>query len=155
MADRLDYDPKENLVALALRRLAERFLETGYHWLIREDAVREVDGVLPGRDFSRSLYRGMVDEGVLLEDMRVSCGGDSREIVSVAFERFADHVVAEAIILQHLDRIGRRGYSKTCLGSGGTAPGGSSVFQSPNDAIDRQEQLLSQHCERRRFVPKE
>ena len=45
-----------------------------------------------------------MDEGVLLEDMRVSCGGDSREIVSISFERFADHVVAEAIMLRHLDR---------------------------------------------------
>ena len=104
LANRLDYDPSEKLVGLALRRLAERFLETGDHWLIREDAAREVSGVLPGRDFSRSLYRGMVDEGVLLEDMRGSRGGDSREIVSIAFERFADHVVAEAIMQQHLSR---------------------------------------------------
>lgn len=104
LAGRLDYDPKQNLVSLALRRLAERFLETGHNWLIREDAVRLVDGVLPGKDFSRSLYRGMVDEGVLLEDMRGSYGGDSHEIVSIAFERFADHVVAEVIIQHHLDR---------------------------------------------------
>ena len=104
LAGRLDYDPKENLVSFALQRLAERFLETGYNWLIREDAAGVVNGVLPGRDFSRSLYRGMVDEGVLLEDMRGSHGRDSHEIVSIAFERFADHVVAEVIIQNHLDR---------------------------------------------------
>ena len=104
LANRLDYDPRENLVGLALRRLAERFLETGDHWLIREDAAEEVNGVLPGRDFSRSLYRGMVDEGMLLEDMREPRDGDSFESVSIAFERFADHVVAEVIMQQHLDR---------------------------------------------------
>ena len=98
LADRLDYDPKNNLVSIALKRLAERFLETGNHWLIREDAVRVVNGVLPRRDYSRSLYRGMVDEGVLLEDMRRPRDGDSREIVSIAFERFADHIVADAIM---------------------------------------------------------
>ncbi len=104
LADRLDYDPKNNLVSVALKRLAERFLETGNHWLIREDAVRVVNGVLPRRDYSRSLYRGMVDEGVLLEDMRRPRDGDSREIVSIAFERFADHIVADAIMQKHLDR---------------------------------------------------
>ena len=104
LAGRLDYDPKNNLVSLALRRLAERFLETGDHWLIREDAARVVNGVLPGRNFSRSLYRGMVDEGILLEDMRETRNEDSREIVTIAFERFADHIVAEVIMQQHLDK---------------------------------------------------
>ena len=104
LAGRLDYDPKKTLVSLALRRLAEGFLETGNNWLIREDAARVVDGLLPGRDFNRSLYRGMVDEGVLLEDMRRSRGGDSSEVVSIAFERFADHIVAEVIIQNHLER---------------------------------------------------
>ena len=104
LAGQLDYDPKENLVSLALRRLAERFLETGNNWLMREDADRVVNSVLPGRDFSRSLYRGMVDEGVLLEDILGLHGGDSHEVVSIAFERFADHVIAEGIIQHHLDR---------------------------------------------------
>ena len=104
LAGRLDYDPRNNLVSLALRRLAERFLETGDHWLIRQDAARVVNDVLPGRNFSRSLYRGMVDEGILLEDMRETRNGDSREIVTIAFERFADHIVAEVIMQQHLDK---------------------------------------------------
>ena len=104
LADRLDYDPRQNLVSLALRRLAERFLETGDHWPTREDATQEVNHVLPGRDFSRSLYRGMVDEGVLLEDMREPLNGGPRESVSIVFERFADHVVAEIVIRQHIDR---------------------------------------------------
>ena len=106
LADRLDYDPKRNLVSFALRRLAERFLETGNHWLTREDAVGIADDVLPRRDFSRSLYRGMVDEGILLEDMRAPHDGDLHESVSIAFERFADHVVAEVLIQEHLDRNG-------------------------------------------------
>ncbi len=104
LAGRLDYDPKENLVSLVLQRLAVRFLETGNNWLIREDAVQIANGVLPGREFSRSLYRGMVDEGVLLEDLRGSRGSSVLEIVSIAFERFADHVVADMVIQNHLDR---------------------------------------------------
>ena len=104
LAGRLDYDPNENLVSLALQRLAERFLETATNWVTREDAAQIVNGVLPAREFSRSLYRGMVDEGVLLEDLRWSEGGGSRDIVSIAFERFADHVIAERLIQHHLDR---------------------------------------------------
>lgn len=103
LAGRLDYDTNENLVSIVLQTLAERFLETGNNWLTREDAAQIAEGVLPGREFSRSLYRGMVDEGILLEDMRWSEGG-SREIVSIAFERFADHLIAEEIIQHHLDR---------------------------------------------------
>ena len=104
LAGRLDYDPNEDLVALALQRLAVKFLETATNWVTREDAAQIVNGVLPSRSFSHSLYRGMVDEGVLLEDMRWSEGSGPREIVSIAFERFADHVIAERIIQHHLDR---------------------------------------------------
>ena len=104
LAGRLDYDTNENLVRIVLQRLAVRFLETGNNWLIREDAAQIANGVLPGREFSRSLYRGMVDEGILLEDIRWSEGGGSPDIVSIAFERFADHVIAERIVQHHLHR---------------------------------------------------
>ena len=154
LADQLDYDPRENLVGLALRRLAERFLETGDHWLIREDAARVVNGVLPDRNFSSSLYRGMVDEGILLEDIRESRDRDSREIVSIAFERFADHVVAEAIMQQHLDRNRMSRIFERLPGWWrDRARGLLHLFGNKvTGSIDRSNSLVN-IAERRRFVP--
>ena len=154
LAGVLDYDPHKNLVRLGLQRLAERFLETGNHWLIKEDAAREINCVLPNRDFSRSLYRGMVDEGLLLEDMRKSRDGDRRESVSIAFERFADHVVAETIIQQHMGRNRvSRAFESLPWRWRDTARGLLHLFgHRVTRLFDRSNSLVN-IAERRRFVP--
>lgn len=104
LSGQLDYDPSKNLVRDALQRLARQYLDTGNHWLVREEAARIVDAALPRRDYSRSLYRGMVDEGLLIEDIRAWDDDGRQEVVFVAYERFADHIVANALIKKHIGR---------------------------------------------------
>lgn len=99
----LDYDPKSNLVRQALERLAEQLAEYETRRLPRSEAQTIVNNLLPGRDYGRSLYAALVAEGILTEDMDPSSGGVSEEVVSIAYDRFADHIISDHLLNTHLD----------------------------------------------------
>lgn len=89
LARELDYDPKERLVHKAIDKLAEVLAQKEYLYLLRQEAREIVDSLLPNRDFNRSLFHGLIREGILMEET------DSRdgEIILIAYERFADHLI--------------------------------------------------------------
>ena len=99
----LNYDPKSNLVRKALERLAERLAQYETRRLPRSEAQTIVNDLLPGRDYDRSLYVALVAEGILTEDMDPSSGGISEEVVSITYDRFADHVICDHLLNTYLD----------------------------------------------------
>ena len=99
----LDYDPNSNLVRQAFERLAERLAEYETRRLPRSEAQTIVNNLLPGRDYGRSLYAALVAEGILTEDMVPSSGGISEEVVSITYDRFADHIISDYLLNAHLD----------------------------------------------------
>ena len=99
----LDYDSRDNLVREALERIAERLMEGGTRWLLRSDARTVVDALLPGRVYSASLYPALVGEGILTENIDRISGGLSDEVVFIAYDRFADHIIADRLIRTHLN----------------------------------------------------
>lgn len=105
MPESLDYDPRDNLVRKALEKIAERLSEGETRWLLRPEARSLVDLLLPGRDYSRSLYLALVTEGILTENMDPSSGETDEEIVFITYDRFADHIVADHLLRTYLDRI--------------------------------------------------
>ena len=98
----LDYDPKNNLVSQALERLAERLAVYETRRLLCSEAQVIVNNLLPGRDYSRSLYAALVAEGILTEDMDRSAGGLYEAVVSITYDRFADHIIADHLLTTHL-----------------------------------------------------
>lgn len=109
LARELDFDPKGRLVQAALSNLAETLIREGKHWLPREKTRRIIDNLLPERNFERSLYRGLISEGVLTED-RVpwQTNGGPEEVVYLSYERIADHLIAGRLLDRYLGAIGIR-----------------------------------------------
>ncbi len=105
LAESLDYNSSDNLVRGALDAIAERLTRTYDRWIPRTEIEAVVNELLPGRDFSRSLYRGLVTEGLLVEDM--GWGGEKaeQEVAYLAYERFSDHLVADLLLDKHLDVV--------------------------------------------------
>ena len=62
-----------------------------------------VDNLLPGRDYDGSLYAALVGEGILTEDMDLNSGGLLEEVVSITYDRFADHIISDYLLNTHLD----------------------------------------------------
>ena len=103
LAKELDFNSSDQLVRRALERIATQMVKADDRWLSRPKAEEIVNEVLPGRGFSQSLYRGLVDEGVLIEE-RYERPEDSREeVVFISYDRFTDHIIADSLLRRHLD----------------------------------------------------
>ena len=111
LADRLDYDRRDNLVRTALQRVATHFWETGHHWLRRQTAAELVDEVLPDRKYSRSLFGGLLNEGILSENIIRGPDGSIEDVVYPSYERFGDLLVADLVIADHHRRKNMLGLS--------------------------------------------
>jgi len=103
LAPVLGFNPKQALVCQALEAFAEALVASGERWLMLARAQEVVNALLPGREFERSLYRGLVAEGVLVEEAVRRQGSSLEEIVFMAYDRFADHLIAKRLLDLHLD----------------------------------------------------
>ena len=99
----LDYNDKDLLVRRALERVAKELIESERHTIPRTRVQQIVDELLPNRTFSKSLYRGLVTEGVLVEDKDRRADDPSEEVTLIAYERFADHIIADYLLKTHMD----------------------------------------------------
>lgn len=99
----LNYGPSRNLVRQALERLAARLAEHETRRLPHSEAQAIVDDLLPGRDYDASLYAALIAEGILTEDIDPRDGGLSEVVVSITYDRFADHVISDYLLNTHLD----------------------------------------------------
>ncbi len=98
LALQLDYDVRMPLVRRAVDAIAAAMVGGKERWLQREIAAKIIDELLPNRDFERSLFRGLVGEGIIVEDSLFREGTTRHDVVYVAYERLADHVVAKALL---------------------------------------------------------
>ncbi len=103
LAKELDFNPSDQLVRKALERIATQMVEADDRWLPRPKAEKIVNEVLPGRGFSQSLYRGLVTEGVLIEERYERTGDSREEAVFISYDRFTDHIIADSLLRRHLD----------------------------------------------------
>ena len=99
----LDYNPNDYLVRQGLESIARELMESGRRSVSRARAQEIADGLLPNSTFSNSLYRGLVTEGVLVEDKAWWTDNPSQDVVLIAYDRFADHIIADHLLKTHVD----------------------------------------------------
>ena len=104
LAKNLDYDHRGNRVRTALEAVAACFWESGDYWMGRQTAADLLDEILPDREYSKSLLRGLLDEGILTEDVRRGPDGGIEYVVRPSYERFGDLVVADLVIADYQRR---------------------------------------------------
>ena len=104
LAQELGFDPKDALVRRALESFANALVAVEERWMTRDKAKELVDTLLPGCDFEHSLYRGLVAEGVLIEEGSSQEGASGEDVVFIAYERLADHLIAKTLLEVHLDK---------------------------------------------------
>jgi len=97
LAKQLDYDPHGGIVARALDSITAELATRGTRWLPRSRAQEIVNSLAPAAGgFSRTLYRALVDKGLLVE-LPGAEGGDERT-VQVGYEWFADYLIAKHLV---------------------------------------------------------
>ena len=100
----LGFNPKSSLVTRALSDLAAQLVLSEERWLGLHKAEQIVNALLPGREFERSLYRGLVSEGILVEEMVWPFDRGREEVVFIGYDRLADHLIANTLIEAHVDK---------------------------------------------------
>ncbi len=103
LAQLLGFNPKHFLVQQALEKIAEAMVDTGDHWLSLTQAEKIVNDLLPGREFERSLYRGLIIEDILIEDVISQQDKTTQEVVAIAYERLTDHLVTKILLDKYLN----------------------------------------------------
>jgi hypothetical protein len=98
----LDFDVLDCLVQKATEQITRKMFETERRWLPREVARETVDAWLPGREYHRSLFRHLLSEGILAEDIVYLEHNASSDVIRFSYERFADHYIAKLMLDMHL-----------------------------------------------------
>jgi hypothetical protein len=101
--NRLSLDPSRRVVHAAVDRFAELLAERRTLSVGAGEARELFESLLPdATDYPKTLYRQLLDVGLLRKDAQYDESG-STEVVSFTYNRFADHVVAKAVLDRHLD----------------------------------------------------
>ena len=90
---RCDYDAKQNLVQIAIKKFADLSGST----FARDVVDCETRELLPGRTWSKSLMKGLLDEGILIEV--------GRDRIAFGYQRLGDVARAEKIAEKSLTDI--------------------------------------------------
>jgi len=102
--ERLDYRREDSLLGKAVRSLANEMLDKNTHWLPLDLARDAVDKFLPNRPWSKSLFSGLLDEGVLARELMG--WKDTSEVVSFSYQRLGDHLRAVELCERNPSRDG-------------------------------------------------
>jgi len=103
LIEELRFNPRKPLVRRALEAFVKATAESGDNWLKLEKAEEIVNAFLPGREYERSLYHGLVSEGVLVENIKWSSDTEREDVVFIAYERLSDHLTVKVLLNTHLD----------------------------------------------------
>jgi hypothetical protein len=98
----LDFDALDRLVQRATEQITKKMFETKHRWLAREKARETLEALLPGREYNRSLFRHLLAEGILAEDIVYSENHASSYVIRFSYERFADHYIAKLMLDTYL-----------------------------------------------------
>jgi hypothetical protein len=101
----LDFDPHTNLVLEAINGLADKMTDEDTRWLPRATAQQIVDSYLPGRTYETSLFRHLISEGLLSEDL-APIEAETEELVDAirfSYERLSDHLITKRLLELYLD----------------------------------------------------
>lgn len=102
--DVLDFDESSHPVQRAVRQLSRLMADRSSTWLPREETRETINGILPREGYEGSLFRHLISEGILAENLFPGEDGDWSESVHFSYERFSDHLVAEYLLEEHLDK---------------------------------------------------
>lgn len=101
--DKLDYNYKINYIDNALNQLAKRLTEIKARWIQIEEAEEIVNLILAREGYEQSLFRNMISEGILSEDVFRNEENEFVDGIHFVYERFSDFLIAKNLLNDNLD----------------------------------------------------
>lgn len=102
--DEVNFDVKGKYVQKAVSKLAEEMALKGMNWLSRNVARNIIESIHHREEHTKSLFNGLISEGLLAEDIAYfEVDSGTEEVIRFSYERFSDHLVASFLLGKHLD----------------------------------------------------
>lgn len=99
LSNKLDFDRNEERVQQAVLELAVEMVESGKKWLTLDKAKKIFNKIHNSSSWEKSLFRWMVEEGLLQRFMaRIGSGSKQIECVRFSYERFTDHIIVRELL---------------------------------------------------------
>ncbi|HEY9683446.1 MAG TPA: AVAST type 2 anti-phage system protein Avs2 [Oculatellaceae cyanobacterium] len=92
----LNFRRSDQLVQQSISLVAAEMAKTGEFWIERKQAQSMLDELLPDREFGRTLYDGLVSEGILSEE-RIATRGRNTAGVMFSYQKFSEHLLAKTL----------------------------------------------------------
>ena len=104
VASKFGLQPWIKMTERALSTLCNAFPSLSERWLTVEEAEELVNSLLPSRPYEESLFRTLIVEGVLVQEVSgTRLRRKSRENIFIAYDRLADHLITKAFLDAHFD----------------------------------------------------
>jgi len=101
--DRCDYPLADQLVRKTVDILAERMVGQGREWLAFKTVTELTDELAPNRTWSKSLFYGLLSEGVLMQSRVFGDDKEEMDAVFFTYQRLGDYLRARIICQQNKD----------------------------------------------------
>lgn len=99
----LGFDPLSHPVNEAVKKIAKRMADEQSKWLLRVKAKNIVDNILGDINYENSLFRHLISEGILSEDILWKTDDNYEHLIRFTYERFTDYMIMEFTIKEHLN----------------------------------------------------
>ena len=94
----LDYDPKCRLVHQVIRQLAS-WLSHGATCKVPRTIAKSIcESIHADNGFENSLFRHLLSEGILAEDVSYDDNGKLQEVITFSYERLSDHLIIRGLL---------------------------------------------------------
>ncbi len=98
ISDELDRHPKDRLVYRAVEALVAEMAVQKQRWLSWERAREIIEAIHHSDSWSQSLFAALTRHNILTEDRIVDPASGSQDMVRLAFERLADHLIVRHLL---------------------------------------------------------
>jgi len=98
----LNYDKDSNLVQKAVENIAGIMAEKKQTWLTKEEAKDNVDKLHRRHEYENTLFRHLITENVINEDIMRSENGEYTPIIRFPYQRFSDHYITRYLLDKYL-----------------------------------------------------
>ncbi len=102
LPEKLNLSPNSNVVQRVIDQITTVMAERATHWLPIAEAEQLINTNLPPSGYTDSLFYHLLSEGLLAKDRFRTDAGALVEGVSFAYQRLADHLVAQHLLDRHL-----------------------------------------------------
>lgn len=94
LSEQMDYDPLTNPVQSAIDSLTKEMSNAPVtRYVERNRATQLVNHCLPRKGYSSSLFKVLIDEGLLSEDVHRNKEGTAHHIIRFSYQRLSDHLL--------------------------------------------------------------